>query len=182
MLLSVVFEMIRIYTHPFLAGCSEQACYECSSGSVEWTDGRSVDNSVHAATSNSTVSATSNPSASFSSIPSANSNPPSTNTPLPTNQDWNKVFCQCSGKIFMLDFLVNCLFQVTLIHFTNTQDSSCQVLGIYSRSLRMCQYLTQYYRNKCIRVQRYVVIIPFYLVSMVFIHCKSFNRQFRRSI
>ena len=166
-LLSVVFEMIRIYTHPFLAGCSEQACCECSCGSVEWADSRSVDDSVHIATSNS----------------SANFNPPSTtNTASPKSQDWNKVFCQCSGKILMLDFLVNCLFQVTLIQFTNLQDSTCQVLGIYSRSLRMCQYLTQYYRNKCTRVQWYVVSVRCHLVSMVFTHCKNSNRLSGRSI
>lgn len=159
--------MIRIYTHPFLAGCSEQACCECSCGSVEWADSRSVDDSVHIATSNS----------------SANFNPPSTtNTASPKSQDWNKVFCQCSGKIFMLDFLVNCLFQVTLIQFTNLQDSTCQVLGIYSRSLRMCQYLTQYYRNKCTRVQWYVVSVRCHLVSMVFTHCKNSNRLSGRSI
>lgn len=129
-LLSVVFEMIRIYTHPFLAGCGEQACCECSCGDRSGHDDKS-DNECGADWNTS------------------NSSPYSS----PHKCDWNEAFSQCSGKICMLDFLVNCLFQVVDMYGYDTQDSSCQVVGIYSRSLRMCQYLTRYYRKKQNSVQ-----------------------------
>ena len=130
-ILSVVFEMIRIYTHPFLSGCGEQACCECNCGSEKWSDGVFVDNSAHnnPPTANLNVCGD-NPDASTANLnlPGANPNAPTanphsptptTNTQPPSNQNWNELFCRCSGKISMLDFLVNCLFGVRLLSFTN---------------------------------------------------------------
>ena len=142
-ILSVVFEMIRIYTHPFLSGCGEQACCECSCGSEKWSDGVFVDNSAHnnpptanlnvcgdnpdAPTANLNLPGA-NPDAPTANLnisganpdaPAANPHSPTTNTQPPSNQNWNDLFCRCSGKISMLDFLVNCLFGVRLLSVTN---------------------------------------------------------------
>ena len=52
-MLSVVFEMMRIYTHPFLAGCSEEVCMEggdigaaSGSGSITVSNGATNDGGV----------------------------------------------------------------------------------------------------------------------------------------
>ena len=123
-MLSVVFEMMRIYTHPFLAGCSEEVCMEggdigaaSGSGSITVSNGATNNGGVTSdggVTTNATTNITNTTNT---------TNPPHTQihhtTPnLPndsthTNSFWITKFREASGKICVLEFLLKCLFKVS---------------------------------------------------------------------
>lgn len=130
-MLSVVFEMMRIYTHPFLAGCSEEVCMEggdigaaSGSGSITVSNGATNDGGVTnngGVTTNATTNITN--TTNTTNTTNATTNPPHTQihhtTPnLPndsthTNSYWITKFREASGKICVLEFLLKCLFKVS---------------------------------------------------------------------
>ena len=130
-MLSVVFEMMRIYTHPFLAGCSEEVCMEggdigaaSGSGSITVSNGVTNDGGVTnngGVTTNATTNITN--ITNTTNTTNATTNPPHTQiyhtTPnLPndsthTNSYWITKFREASGKICVLEFLLKCLFKVS---------------------------------------------------------------------
>lgn len=87
--MSLVFEMRRVYNHPFLAGCSEALCVK---------------------------------------------------------SDWATSFREASGKVGMMEYVMQAIKQVCENRGDYWKDKKARVLGVYSKSIRICQYLTKYFK------------------------------------
>ena len=146
-MLSVVFEMMRIYTHPFLAGCSEEACMESgddegvvcgdegvgkginhgSASGVEHDNNnnveRSNDNGTEHSNDNGTGHSNDNGTGHSNDNNTTAKTTATTHHTTPnladntyTSSCWSAKFRKASGKICVLEFLLNCLFQVVSNH------------------------------------------------------------------